>query len=176
MENPCTFLLVKEKTWNHIFNTNNELSQNCTENQIMLFKTTVNCLFNNICYLVIGCFDWKIGVFQQTVALVYCILKLFSNSWGNWCAEVTILDIKYYFTSGKINTINKRNTINSTNITSLIADPLFILHVVSCISKRYWMSSILVYSPSQLQTSKNCHVIIDFWNNATKYRRIYLKI
>ena len=39
-----------------------------TEKQIMLFKTTVNCLFNDIwCYLVIGCFDWKIGVFQQTV-------------------------------------------------------------------------------------------------------------
>ena len=34
--------------------------------KIMLFKTTVNCLFNNICYLVIGCFDWKIGISQQT--------------------------------------------------------------------------------------------------------------
>ena len=34
----------------------------------MLLKTTVNCLFNDKwCYLVIGCFDWKIGVFQQTV-------------------------------------------------------------------------------------------------------------
>ena len=34
----------------------------------MPFKTTVNCLFIDIwCYLVIGCFDWKIGVFQQTV-------------------------------------------------------------------------------------------------------------
>ena len=32
------------------------------------FKTTVNRLFNDIwCYLVIGCSDWQIGVFQPTV-------------------------------------------------------------------------------------------------------------
>ena len=42
--------------------------KNGTEKQIMLLKTTVNCLFNDIrCYLVIGCFDWKFEVFQQTV-------------------------------------------------------------------------------------------------------------
>ena len=36
--------------------------------QIMPMKTTINCLFNDLwCYLVIDCFDWKIGVFQQTV-------------------------------------------------------------------------------------------------------------
>ena len=46
---------------------NGELLQNHTEKQIMQFKTTVNCLFNDICYLFIGCFDWKIGIFQQTV-------------------------------------------------------------------------------------------------------------
>ena len=47
---------------------NSELSKNPTEKQIMPFKTTVNWLFNDIwCYLVIGCFDWKIGIFQQTV-------------------------------------------------------------------------------------------------------------
>ena len=51
------FLLVKE---------NSELSQIRTEKQIIPFKTTVNELFNDI-YLAIGCFDWKIGVFQQTV-------------------------------------------------------------------------------------------------------------
>ena len=68
LENPCTFLLAKEKTWKCVFNTNSELSQNRTEKQIMPFKTTVNWLFNNIwCYLVIGCFDWKNGIFQQTV-------------------------------------------------------------------------------------------------------------
>ena len=39
----------------------------------MVFKTVVNCLFNDIwCDLVIGCFDWKIGVSQQTV--VRCLL------------------------------------------------------------------------------------------------------
>ena len=31
LENLCTFLLAKEKTWQHIFNTNNELSRNRTE-------------------------------------------------------------------------------------------------------------------------------------------------
>ena len=41
--------------------------QNRTEKQIMPFKITVNWLFNDTCYLVIGCFDWEIGVFQQTV-------------------------------------------------------------------------------------------------------------
>ena len=63
-ENPCTFLIAKENTWKCIFNTNIELSQNCTEKQIMLFKTV--WLFNDMwCYLVIGSFDWKIGIFQQ---------------------------------------------------------------------------------------------------------------
>ena len=33
----------------------------------MLFKTTLNGLFNDICYLVIGSFDGKIGIFQQAV-------------------------------------------------------------------------------------------------------------
>ena len=43
---------------------------------IMPFKTTVYWLFNDIwCYLVIGCFDWKIGVFQQAVVRVYYILN-----------------------------------------------------------------------------------------------------
>ena len=36
------FLLAKEKTWERFFNTNSELSQNCTENQIIPSKTTVN--------------------------------------------------------------------------------------------------------------------------------------
>ena len=53
--------------WNQ-FNTNSELSQKLTAKQILSFKTTVKWLFNDIwCYIVIGCFDWKIGVFQQTV-------------------------------------------------------------------------------------------------------------
>ena len=48
LENPSAFLLAKEKTWKHIFNTNSELSQNRTEKQIMSFKTTVNWLFNDV--------------------------------------------------------------------------------------------------------------------------------
>ena len=80
LENPCTFLLAKEKTFfntkKRIFNTNSELLQNCTEKQIMPSKTTINWLFNDIwCYLFIACFDEKIGVFQQTVVRVSYILK-----------------------------------------------------------------------------------------------------
>ena len=42
----------------------------------MPFKATVNWLFNDIwCHLVIGCFVWKTGFFQQTVVRVYYILK-----------------------------------------------------------------------------------------------------
>ena len=33
----------------------------------MPLKTTLNWLFNDICYLVIGIFDLKIDIFQQTV-------------------------------------------------------------------------------------------------------------
>ena len=75
LENPCTFLLMKEKIWKQIFNTDSELSQNWTEKQIMPSKTTINWLFNDICYLFIACFDWKFGVFQQTLVQVYYILK-----------------------------------------------------------------------------------------------------
>ena len=64
LENPCTFLFTKEKTWKRIFNS--ELPQNRTEKQIMPFKTTMNWLVNDIwCYLLIACFDWEVGVFQQ---------------------------------------------------------------------------------------------------------------
>ena len=78
MDDPCTFLLVKEITWKSIFNTNSDLSQNRTEKQVMPVKTAVNWLFNDIWrYLVNGCFDWKIGVFQQLQGLIVSF-KLFS--------------------------------------------------------------------------------------------------
>ena len=65
LENPCTFLLGKGKTWKRIFKTNCEWSRNHTEKQFMPSKTSVNWLFNDIwCYLVIGCFDKKICVLQ----------------------------------------------------------------------------------------------------------------
>ena len=43
----------------------------------MPFKTTVNWLFNDniLCYFVIGCFDRKIVVFQQTFVGVYYIIN-----------------------------------------------------------------------------------------------------
>ena len=76
LEISFTFLLVKETTWKRILNSNSELSQNCTEKQIMPLKTIANCLFNDIwCYLVLACFYWKIGVFQYSVVRVYYSLK-----------------------------------------------------------------------------------------------------
>ena len=40
-------------------------------------KTSINFLFNDTWYcLFIACFDWKTGVFQQTVVRVYYILKI----------------------------------------------------------------------------------------------------
>ena len=72
LENPCTFLFTKEKTWKRIFNS--ELPQNRTEKQIMPFKTTMNWLVNDIwCYLLIACFDWEVGVFQQAFVRFYYI-------------------------------------------------------------------------------------------------------
>ena len=57
LENPCTFLLAKGKTWKRILNANRKLLQNRTEQQIMPFKIKWNWLFNDIwCYLVIVCF------------------------------------------------------------------------------------------------------------------------
>ena len=50
----------------------------------MLFKATANCLFNDIwCYLVIECFDWRIGIFQQTIVkgLLYPQMKVFEWKW-----------------------------------------------------------------------------------------------
>ena len=46
-------------------NWDNELWQNDIEKQIMLFETTVNCLFNDYDVLVIDCFDWRIGIFSK---------------------------------------------------------------------------------------------------------------
>ena len=69
------FCLWKKRSENALLH-NSELSQNHTGKQIMPFKTTVNWWFNEMwCYLVIALFDWKIGIFQQTVVRTYCILK-----------------------------------------------------------------------------------------------------
>ena len=91
LENPCTFWLVKEKTWKRIFNTNRELSQHRAKKQIMSAKTTINWLFNDLCcYLFIACFDWKTDVFQQAVVRVYYILNNFMWLCLVWCYQWTI--------------------------------------------------------------------------------------
>ena len=64
LENPCT--------WKRI--CNGELPQNRTEKQIIPFKTTMNWLVNDIwCYLLIACFDWEVGIFQQAFVRFYYI-------------------------------------------------------------------------------------------------------
>ena len=51
--------------------------QNLAEKQVMPSKTIINWLFNDKwCYLFIACFDWKIDLFLQTVALVYYLKEL----------------------------------------------------------------------------------------------------
>ena len=99
MENRCTFLLAKEQTWKRIFNTNSELSQNRTEKQIMLSKTTINWLFSDKwCYLFIACFDWKIRVFQQTVVRVYYMIVIRNGKivWKHGpCCWYFHLNLKY---------------------------------------------------------------------------------
>ena len=84
LENPCTFLLAKEKTWKRMFNATNELSQNHIEKQIMPIKTTVYWLFNDIwCYLIIGCFDWKIIV-RVYISLVSYLFFPVTNEMIKW--------------------------------------------------------------------------------------------
>ena len=81
LENPCTILLAKEKTWKRTFNIDWELPQNGIEKQILLWKTTVNRLY---VMLFSNCFfDWKIGVFQQTSVRVYCILNRICKNYQN---------------------------------------------------------------------------------------------
>ena len=66
LRNPGIFLLAKEKPWKRIFNTTSELSQNCTEKQIMPFKTAINRLFSDKWfYLFIACFEWKLAFFNK---------------------------------------------------------------------------------------------------------------
>ena len=74
----------ERKDLKRTFTINSKLSQNRTEKQIVPCKTIVNCLFNDVwSYLVIRCFDWKIGVFQQRVVrgffLFFVLIKNLSN-------------------------------------------------------------------------------------------------
>ena len=66
-QNRFTFFLAKEKTW---------IITKSYRKKIMPSKATVNWLFNDVWYyFLIASFDWKIGVFQQTVVRVYYILN-----------------------------------------------------------------------------------------------------
>ena len=111
LKNPCTFLLAKGNTSKCIFNTNSELSQNRTEKQIITFKTTVNWLFNDKwCHLVIGCFGWKIGVFQQIVVRGLFYFK-FQNRWRQNLVNRQ-LQYTYCSISHKVKAIRKWNLVS----------------------------------------------------------------
>ena len=112
---PCTFLLVKGKIWKPTFTIKSKLWQNCTEKQIIRFKTTVNWLFNNMwCYLVIAFFDGKIGVFQQTVVRVYFFLKYFVKKLKHFYVTAimifihSLMGFKFTFCSRWMETINAK--------------------------------------------------------------------
>ena len=88
-KNSCTFLLAKEKTWKRIFNTNSELLQNRAETPIMVFETTVNWLFHDIwCYLVIGCFDWKIGLLSTNNSKEFIVSLIILISILKWIKKL----------------------------------------------------------------------------------------
>ena len=44
---------------------NHQLLQNRIEKEIMPFKTTVDCLFNDICYLVLAVLIEKLAFFNK---------------------------------------------------------------------------------------------------------------
>ena len=73
LKNPCTFLLAKEKTWKHIFNSNSELSQNYTEKELCHLKQQL------IDYLIIYDVIYSLLVLIEKlqVANVYYILQVF---------------------------------------------------------------------------------------------------
>ena len=73
---PVHFFLPKKRSENAILTLIMNYLKIAQKKQIMLSKTAINLLFNNIgCYLFSACFDWKVGVFQQTVVRVYYFLK-----------------------------------------------------------------------------------------------------
>ena len=72
LENPCTFLLAKEKTCKRIFNTNSELSQNRTEKQFIPSKITVNWPLkdDDFIYSLVIMIE-KLWVFNSCKGLLY---------------------------------------------------------------------------------------------------------
>ena len=82
------FCLWKKRSENAI----SELLQNHTEKQIMPSKTAINWPFDGICYLLIASFNWKIGVFQQTVVRVCYILNRNTNYLWN-----IFISLQYFF-------------------------------------------------------------------------------
>ena len=94
----------------------------------MPFETTVNWLVNDIWrYLVIGCFDWKIDVFQQTNVRVYYILKVILRfrqilKYFNAFVMVVIL-LFFIFFKGTVEYIYIKNGVLNTFIGHILTVP-----------------------------------------------------
>ena len=144
LKNTCYFLLAKEKTWKSIFNTNNKLSQNRTKKQIMPFKTTANWLFNDIwCYLVMVCFDWKIGVFQQTVVRVYIL---------NENVSFTVCEPRIQLSDSSKLAINWKMTVTSQFVNMMPSSNSFDIFL--------FLLSSLVTGPSFMSMSS---LVLEMW-------------
>ena len=86
----------------------------------MLFKATVNWLSNDMwCYLIIGFFDWKIGVFQQTVVRVYCILNRKSKCDSNATQKDKYIKVKVALSLQEAMDIIKHHETENTVIFSI---------------------------------------------------------
>ena len=73
LENPCTFFLVKEKTWKRIYSSNSELLKNCTEKNYVI--QNCNKLAIQLCMILfIDCLFWmKIWHFSTNSCLGFII-------------------------------------------------------------------------------------------------------
>ena len=86
----------------------------------MSCKTTINWLLNDIWCLFIVCFDWKIGIFQQTVVRVYYILKAkIRKDKERWWGDPSIFLIFFVWSKSSGNIWNKSTSRKITEQLSL---------------------------------------------------------
>ena len=66
-----SFCLQKERPENTLLTLTVMIIKLYRKTNCAIQSNTINWIFNDIwCYLFIACFDWKIGIFQQTVVRV----------------------------------------------------------------------------------------------------------
>ena len=100
----------------------------------MSFKKTVNWLFNDIwCYLVIDSFDWKIRVFQLTVAEVYYIINRFE---GDHACKSNLTEIVDHLSPLETNNVKIPLQICNAKLLNLLIGYLKNLQTLSLIALR----------------------------------------